>query len=186
MVNSDDSECSALVNTIRYIVLGNNDDIKKTNRRQTEVKIEYLKDLPVGEFTGVVENDLNIWMHPPRSYFFKVLNICPYPFVKLPVIENDSWTDKMKVSSYWTDSLWGYWDKKLHIDLDYRVAGKEEIYFSGENIECFVINSSSYSDLGVSQLRIYYNEIFGFVKLNYNVLDKFKIEFILADIQDEK
>lgn len=182
----DDLECEYIVDEVKYIVPENNDDLEKTNRRQTEVKIEYLEDLPLGEYTGIVENDVNIWMHPPRSYFFKILNICPYPFVKFPIEVNDSWSDKMRISSYWSDSLWGHWDKKLHIDLHYKVDHKEKVYYSGDTIECYVINATSHSDLGVSQLCIYYNDDFGFVRLNYTVLDKFKIDFVLKESQGKK
>ena len=32
--------------------------------------------------SGVVENEKNVWIHPPRDEYFKILEINPFPFIK--------------------------------------------------------------------------------------------------------
>lgn len=35
--------------------------------------------------SGVIENEANIWIHPPRDGLFKILELNPFPFVKFPL-----------------------------------------------------------------------------------------------------
>ncbi|MEM6642611.1 MAG: hypothetical protein AAF616_06500 [Bacteroidota bacterium] len=55
---------------------------KRTNKQQTEVIIAYEPQGKTFQNTGIVENDQNIWLHPPRSSFFRILEICPFPYVR--------------------------------------------------------------------------------------------------------
>jgi hypothetical protein len=38
------------------------------------------------EMTGLIENEKNIWMHPPRTDFFQILEINPFPYIKTPYV----------------------------------------------------------------------------------------------------
>ena len=35
--------------------------------------------------TGLIENERNIWFHPPREYLFQILELNPYPYIKYPL-----------------------------------------------------------------------------------------------------
>ncbi len=40
----------------------------------------------LNEGTGLIENDKNIWVHPPRSRMFSILELNPFPFIQAPYI----------------------------------------------------------------------------------------------------
>jgi len=43
-------------------------------------KTEAFSTLGGEEITGVIDNNKNLWLHPPRSYTFKILELNPFPF----------------------------------------------------------------------------------------------------------
>lgn len=179
-----ESSSQYLINKIRYTVIPDSLVINRTNRNQTEVLIGmYSENLIAGGYTGVIENERNVWIHPPRSTFFKVLNTCPYPYVQLPLYVGKTWSDKMKIGEHWGNPMWATWKKKLLMDLSYEVIGKEKLNIDGKSYECFVVKSSSVSDIGKNELLFYFNEQLGFVKMKYGILGKISVEFDLMDFK---
>lgn len=183
---TQDLNSKNLINEIRYNVVPDS-TIRlngRTNRNQTEVQIEYYYiDLVGGEYTGIVENNRNVWIHPPRGNFFKVLNTCPYPYVQLPLYIGRKWSDKMRISNHWADPNWAIWEKKLKMDLSYEVIGKESISVNDKEYECFVIKSVAISKIGKCELLFYYNEELGFINMRYDILSKIRVHFDLSDVK---
>lgn len=173
-----------LINEIRYTVIHDSLVINRTNRNQTEVLIGmYNENLIAGGYTGIIENERNVWIHPPRSNFFKVLNTCPYPYVQLPLYIGKKWSDKMKISDHWADPKWATWEKKLHMDLSYEVIGKESINVNDKEYECFIVNSVANSKIGKCKLLFYFNKQLGFIKMKYDILGKIAVNFDLMDVK---
>ncbi|MFP3632484.1 hypothetical protein SB776_38415, partial [Burkholderia sp. SIMBA_045] len=54
---------------------------------QTAISYEYIMkngEPFTMETTGAVENEMNVWIHPPRGSFFEILELNPFPYIKAP------------------------------------------------------------------------------------------------------
>ena len=138
---------------------------------------------PNNEKTGVVENVKNLWMHPPRTDFFKILEINPFPYVKEPLKIGNSWTWKLKIGGYWSDKRWLAWKGLIENIYNYKITDKVLLQTKLGEIECLVISSNAISKLGETKLTSYFNNQFGFVKLDYTNIDCSKTIIILEKME---
>lgn len=128
------------------------------------------------ETTGLVENDLNIWFHPPRSKLFGMLAMNPFPYIKAPYLIGNNWNWSLTLGEVYADERWVSWKNQIKLKYKYTIAAKTNIntpYY--EDINCFVIESTAKSKLGKSYLTSYFNETYGFVKLDYTNIDGSKM-----------
>jgi hypothetical protein len=123
------------------------------------------------EMTGVIENIKNLWMHPPRTDFFKILEINPFPYIKAPFEIGNKWTWKLKIGSFWGDKRWIAWKGIVENVYNYEIIDKIMLQTKLGNIECWVISSKAESKIGETKLKSYFNNQFGFVKLDYTNID---------------
>lgn len=158
--------------------------LQRTNKRQTEVYYSYEPNPTTVSSTGLVENQKNIWIHPPRSGFFKSLETCPFPYIKLGKPIGYSWTDSMSISNHWSDKEWGQWEGRLLLTYDYKITEKVTIQSQLGEIDCLVINAVANTKLGASKLKAYYSYAYGFVKLQYTLFTGIEIELALKQVID--
>lgn len=154
---------------------------KRTNKNQTEVVISYKPDERRYENTGIVENESNIWLHPPRTGAFSTLESCPFPYLKMPLKKGQNWSDKLEVGEQWSQ---GKWTGKMSFDIEYEILGDEEIRNRKLDIDFWVIEGIASSQVGTSKLIAHYNPEIGFIQLQYTTLDGETISFLLIDRQD--
>ena len=152
---------------------------ERTNKKQTEIKYLYGPVFKSINGTGIVENEKNTWIHPPRQGFFKALETCPFPFVSLPLEIGKQWNDKMKISNHWSHEKWGAWEKKLMLSYNYKITERTVIETGIGNLDCYVIESSAESRIGESRLRSYYSEKYGFVRMEYEMVTGLKVNIWL-------
>ncbi|MDR2836505.1 MAG: hypothetical protein LBV69_10020 [Bacteroidales bacterium] len=165
------------------------------NYNQTVISYSYFAKIKPDywiylEHTGLVENDKNIWLHPPRTALFKILEINPFPFIQDPyeITIGKEWTWSLQVGSGWLDERWYKWEgepKVFDINYKYKITDKINIstqYYT--DIECFVVDAIASSDLGDTMLKSFYNEKKGFVKLEYTNIDNSKIIFEIKKLND--
>ena len=157
---------------------------KKTNKNQTEIYYSYEPNPKIVSSTGIVENAKNIWVHPPRSGFFKSLETCPFPYIQLNKPIGYKWTDSMSVGNYWADKKWGLWDGRLLLNYEYEIIGKEKIQTNIGELDCIVVNAIATSNIGQSSLKYYFSTEFGFVKLAYILFTGVEIELNIAQVKD--
>ena len=55
---------------------------------------------PFGSTSGVIENEKNVWMHPPRDKYFKILELNPFPYIKAPYKVGNSWNWSLSISDF--------------------------------------------------------------------------------------
>lgn len=149
----------------------------RTNRYQSELVISFNKIYSVNErgWTGLVDNKYNVWLHPPRGSLFSVLELNPYPYVKYPLAIGNQWQDSMSIGDHWSDSRWKVWTGSIVNAYKYEVKGKASVVVDNQEIPCWVIESSATSKIGDTALVSYFNEEYGFVKLDYVNIDGSKI-----------
>jgi hypothetical protein len=150
------------------------------NYPQTIVKY-YYPQYKAFSSTGVIENEGNIWLHPPRDGLFRILQLNPFPYIKQPLIIGNKWEWKMEIGAQWSDKRWKTWSNTITNYYEYEIVDKMQIKTPLGNIECFKIFSEATSELGKTYLISYFNPEYGFVKLDYVNIDGSKITISLNE-----
>lgn len=135
------------------------------------------------EMTGVIENRKNLWLHPPRTGLFGVLELNPFPYVKQPVKVGAQWTWKLTFGDQWANKRWQLWKGANENDIHYKITGKTTVKTTLGTLTCYVVESEAKSALGSTRLVSYYHKEFGFVKLNYTNIDKSRLILELQSIE---
>ena len=157
-------------------VLKNNRLYRDLSCYQTNISYKISKNETT---TGLIENEFNIWLHPPRGYLFRILELNPFPYIKSPIAVGNSWEWKLQIGAQWGDKRWKEWSGNIENKYRYKITGKEELSTNFGSIECYVVESQAVSELGVTKLKSYFNERYGFVRLEYTNIDNSKIEMNL-------
>ena len=156
------------------------------NYYQTSISYEFLQKNGkyfTKEITGGIENEKNVWIHPPRSNFFKILELNPFPYIKAPYKVGTKWNWKLKIGDQWSDKRWMEWKGGIENVYDYEIIGKKKIETKLGNLECFIIKSNAKSRIGKTALISYFNENYGFVKLDYKNIDGTKTILELEKVE---
>lgn len=161
-------------------------DSERTNENQTQ--ISYLQEPIFASLssTGAVENDENVWIHPIRKGFFNSLETAPFPFIKKPFEIGSIWTDQMLIGQAWGNEMWGKWEGELLLTYNYKITEKKTIKTEIGEIDCFVIESSAKSEIGTTKLTSYFSERYGFVRLEYELLNELKVNMWLIEFKTNK
>ncbi|MFI2744082.1 hypothetical protein ACG2LH_15205 [Zhouia sp. PK063] len=155
---------------------------QRTNKKQTEVYYSYEPNPTSISSTGIVENEKNIWIHPPRDGFFKSLETCPFPYLKLDKPIGYKWTDSMSIGNQWSNQTWGAWKNRLLLHYTYEIDRKEKIHSKIGDIDCIVVHAIASSKIGESTLTAYYSDKYGFIKLEYTLFSGMKVELDIEKI----
>lgn len=134
------------------------------------------------ETTGLIENAKNVWLHPHRRKYFRILELNPFPYIVLPAKVGLTWTWSLEIGDGWGDYRWKSWDGSITNHYSYRVEAQEEVETKIGNLDCLKIVSEAKSRIGETYLTAYYNEDFGFVKLVYTNIDKSQIALNLVKV----
>ncbi|MGI9652257.1 hypothetical protein [Chryseobacterium sp. RLHN22] len=164
--------------TIQYITIephqGNPFASFDPNYNQTAVDFTYLMKNNESfsmETTGAIENKMNVWLHPPRNIYFKILELNPFPYIKAPYAIGTKWNWNLEIGDHWSDKRWLKWEGKIENKYEYEIKEKKNITTRLGNLECFVVYGKAKSRIGETQLISYFNTQFGFVKLEYTNID---------------
>ncbi|SFN49459.1 hypothetical protein SAMN05421594_2981 [Chryseobacterium oleae] len=153
---------------------------------QTGISYEYVmgNNLSLNsETTGVVENEMNIWLHPPRSNFFEILEINPFPYIKAPYQMGNKWKWKLEIGDGWSDKRWKEWKGGIENSYEYEITDRKNISTKLGNLDCYVITAKATSRIGETGLISYFSPDFGFVKLEYKNIDGTKTVLELEKIE---
>lgn len=139
----------------------------------TQINIGFSYDGHSGpaDHSGVIENDTMLWSHPPRGGSYSILQLSPYPYIKLPVTKGEQWTWELTVGSQWGNPRWGTWQGNILVQSHYHVVGQQTIQTPGGRLPCWVVRAHAHSPAGQSSLDLFYHPDYGFVRLNYQTID---------------
>jgi len=159
-----------------------------SNDNQTMLKYEYqyIPDLGYSTFSstsGVIENEMNTWMHPHRDKYFMILELNPFPFIQQPFEIGNKWTWTLGIGDHWKDERWKIWTGSIRNDYEYEIIGKEKLKTKIGEMDCWVVQSTATSSIGSTGLIGYYNEDNGFVKLDYINIDKSRLTIEIKEIR---
>jgi hypothetical protein len=168
------------------------DGIYDPDYGQTIIEYTYLMKngmaIPSWEYTGLVENDKNIWMHPPRSELFRILQLNPFPFIKEPFVKGNKWIWELRVGLGPSNERWKKWEGVITINhYSYEITDTAKIIATSiGDLSCYVIESVAKSELGDTFLTAYFNTNYGFVKLDYTNIDGSKLILKLEKIEKKR
>lgn len=136
-----------------------NIDLSSFNiNRQLKLQSTFVKE----EITGAIENSQEVWMHPFRSNQYNFTEIAPFPHVTFPLQVGNSWSSSLTIGNGWGD-----WDNTT-VYCEYVVAKEIQMKVAGKGaMKCWVIESKASMPLGVSTHNFYFNEKYGFIKMEY-------------------
>ena len=154
---------------------------------RTTVDINYKMPAGVGDFreiVGFIENEQGVWIYPPRQKLFGVLAMNPQPYIKAPFEIGNQWNWTFMVGAAYSDPRWIEWGGQLINECAYKIIGKKMVETPFGELECFEINAFGLNRLGRTQLTSYFNEEYGFVKMNYLNVDGSKLIMLLKEVRD--
>ena len=132
--------------------------------------------------TGLIENERNIWFHPPREYLFQILELNPYPYIKYPLEIGHEQIWKLRIGDSWGDKRWKQWKGVARFNYKYSIVGEKTIKTNFGNLDCFIVESEAISSIGKTRLTSYFNSKYGFVKLEYTNIDNSKLQIVLQSV----
>ena len=160
---------------------------RRSNKNQTQAVYTFKVDsFTIDGYTGIVENEINTWMHPPRFSFFKSLETCPFPYIKHKTTTKKSWKDQMLIGDHYSNEHWGVWEENLLLNYEYAIIDTIQMNTNLGQLECQVIKASATSTIGTSELTSYYSSTYGFVKLEYTLFNGIQINLSLKKVVDSK
>jgi hypothetical protein len=147
---------------------------------QTVIAYELIEGIPFS-MSGVIENEANVWMHPPREHYFKILELNPFPYIKAPYEVGTTWTWDLGIGSSWADERWKTWEGVIENTYQYEITDQVTLETDMGDLDCFVIESSAESRIGETALTAYFHPEYGFVRLNYTNIDGSKTNLVLTE-----
>ena len=166
--------------TVKEVIIGVTPGAINSDYNQTLVSYTYPPNLELSG-SGVIENEMNVWLHPPRDYLFRILELTPFPFVQQPYEVGNKWQWKLSIGSHWADKRWKEWDGRITNNYTYQITDVKEISTAIGRLECYVVEAVAESELGKTSLTAFYNKKHGFVKLAYTNIDGSKLNMRLIE-----
>jgi hypothetical protein len=139
----------------------------------TQFKIGYSYDATSApsSFPGVLENDTVLWSHPPRDGQYRILELSPFPYIKLPARRGQRWRWQLNVGGQWGDKQWATWQGDLSVTSTYEVIGQRQLATPLGRLPCWEVRAQATCLKGTATLTSFYNPTYGFVRLAYRNLD---------------
>jgi len=134
------------------------------------------------EMTGLIENEANIWMHPPRDGLFRILQLSPYPSVMYPLKVGKEWEWLFQVGSHYGDERWATWDGNITITTNNEITGTQVMETSWGELETWTIEAEAISEIGTTSMKAVFNDSLGFLKMNFTNIDGSKFKFELGEV----
>lgn len=133
-------------------------------------------------FSGIVENERNLWMHPNRDCLFGILELNPFPYIQYPIEKGKSWKWKLTIGSQWGDERWKTWTGSIVNKYKYKITDTAcEVVTPMGTLSCVKVEAMAKSRIGKTLLTAYYNDTYGFVKMDNTNIDGSKIIINLVE-----
>jgi hypothetical protein len=173
--------------TVKFVIIKvlNGNPMSKHIPDYNQTSVSYkLENETTFSMSGIIENENNVWIHPPRDKFFRILELNPFPFIKAPYEIGTVWDWTLRIGSQWGDKRWKTWEGVIINQYKYEITDKRMITTEFGEIECFVIESDAISSIGETELKAFFNPKYGFVRLNYLNIDGSKTNLELIEYSE--
>ena len=136
---------------------------------------------------GAIENKEEFWIHPPRYGHYRILELNPFPHIKLPAVSGRTWEWKVYPPEMYADPAWASWKGILQVKFRYTLGGTSQLATPLGNLLCYRVQATGTSKLGITALEAYFHPAYGFVRLNYRNIDasRVQLEMVAVDVRPE-
>ncbi len=186
---SDSLKKESKISKVRISVTPNRKPFDEMSYDYSQTVIQYNFVNELGEIvdlynkTGVIENDMNIWMHPSRTGYLKIFELNPFPFIQKPFSVGNRFKWDMTIGDGWSDVRWKSWQGSIHNFYEYEITAEENVDLSFGKVPCYKTEAKAESRIGRTYLTSWFNEKLGFVKLEYTNIDSSRIVFVLDEVK---
>jgi hypothetical protein len=165
-VERDDKVLDLNLKYIRMIIQGTTKPFSQfdPDYSQTVIKFDYLDenfDRIIWERTGLIENEKNIWLHPPRNGDLGILQLSAFPYIKLDKTRKWQWELHAAYANYQDVQLTHTYVKKKPITFTSHVGA----------LSCIPVEATSESHIGTTTSRFLYHDKHGFVQLKFHTIE---------------
>ena len=134
-------------------------------------------------WSGIVENERNLWMHPMRSRLFRIVEINPFPYIQYPIKKGNTWKWSLSIGSQWGDERWETWTGGIVNKYKYKITDTDcEVVTPMGTLSCVKVEAVAKSRIGTTRLTAYYNDTYGFVKMENTNIDGSRIVIDLVGV----
>lgn len=137
--------------------------------------------------SGIIENDVNVWMHPFRAHcYFRLLQLSPFPYIKRDYEIGKKWYWDLTTGNQYDCESWGTWEGGIKNEYEYYIT-ERDIVLETElgKLDCDVVVANGVGDLGPTKLVSYFNDEYGFVRLEYKNVDMSEMVIDLVGVKNE-
>jgi len=134
--------------------------------------------------SGLIENEMNVWLHPFREYLFSILETSPFPYIKAPIEIGNKWKWSLLIGVGWFPKEFKNIPASIENMFDYEITDTLTLCTKLGKIKCFKIEGVATNLIGKSYLTSYFNSKYGFVKLEYLNLDGSRIVLNLEEFSN--
>lgn len=129
------------------------------------------KKATLGSMSGAVENEKNIWIHPPRDRYFRILELNPFPFIYKPYKKGEKWKWELGIGDSWGDERWKTWEGGIKNKYKYKITDLRKVDTPFGELECYEVTGEAKSKIGKTKLVALFHPKYGYVSLDYTNID---------------
>lgn len=125
--------------------------------------------------TGIKETSDKLFLHPPRSKEYAILEFCPFPLIHYPLEIGNNWEWELEnIPEIYYRALHNPTKQKISVRNKYKITKKISWFYKKANkyIECFKVESIGETSIGTTKLTFYFSPQYGFIYLNFETLNK--------------
>ncbi|UPL50780.1 hypothetical protein [Hymenobacter sublimis] len=132
--------------------------------------------------TGVAESPRGVWIHPPRYGEYAILELSPFPEIRLPFKPGQEWDWELSVGSYWSNPAWAVWQGQMQVKTHYKSVGQQRVATPLGKLECQQVTAVARCSAGQATLSLLFHPQYGFVELDYVNIDGGRLRFQLLSV----
>ena len=122
-------------------------------------------------------------MHPIRNCLFRILELNPFPYIQYPIEQGKNWKWKLTIGSHWGDERWKTWTGGIVNKYKYKITDTDcEVVTPMGTLPCVKVDAVAKSRIGKTYLTAYYNDTYGFVKMDNTNIDGSRIVIDLVGV----
>jgi hypothetical protein len=131
---------------------------------------------------GAIENKTEFWLHPPRYGAYRILELNPFPHLKLPAVRGQTWEWDVYPPEFYADAAWARWKGILRVKFRYTLAGINQLATPLGTLSCYRVQAKGTSKVGTTALEAYFHPAYGFVRLKYRNINASRLELELVRV----
>ncbi|WP_229728898.1 hypothetical protein [Hymenobacter glacieicola] len=132
--------------------------------------------------TGGAESPRGVWIHPPRFGEYAILELSPFPEIRLPFKPGQVWDWELDVGSYWSNPAWAMWQGQMPVKTHYKSVGQQRVATPLGKLECQQVNAVARCSAGQAKVSLLFHPQHGFVELDYVNIDGGQVRFQLLSV----